>query len=386
MRQAWMLLAAVAVAGLTAHTAQAGEAKRSTFGRTSDGKPVPAVTLTNSHGISATVIAWGASLQSLKMPDRDGRIEDVTLGYPDMAGYLKQPEFFGATVGRVANRIAQGRFTLDGKTYQTPVNDGPNALHGGTRGFDKVVWDVVSVKSGTTPSVTLRYVSRDGDQGYPGTLTVDATYSLDENNALTIDYRATTDRPTVVNLSNHAYWNLSGEGSSAGAMNHILEIPAQRFTPVDETLIPTGELRPVAGTVFDFRTPHQIGERVRDARDIQMVYGRGYDHNWVIGDRVTPDQHLMARVHDPLSGRGFELWSNQPGLQFYSGNFINGTVTGKAQRIYRGGDALVLEPQLFPDTVNQPAFGSARLDPGQTYRNTMTYRFSTGQVTSPQQR
>jgi aldose 1-epimerase len=339
MRQAWMLLAAAAVAGLTASAAQAGEAKRSTFGRTGDGKAVPAVTLTNSHGVSATVIAWGASLQALRMPDRDGRVEDVILGYPDM-----------------------------------------------TRGFDKVVWDVVSVKSGNTPSVTLRYVSRDGDQGYPGTLTVDATYSLDENNALTIDYRATTDRPTVVNLSNHAYWNLSGEGSRNGAMGHILEIPAQRFTPVDETLIPTGELRPVAGTVFDFRTPHEIGERVRDARDIQMVYGRGYDHNWVIGDRVTPDQHLMARVHDPLSGRGFELWSNQPGLQFYSGNFINGTVTGKAQRIYRGGDAIVLEPQLFPDTVNQPAFGSARLDPGQTYRNTISFRLATGQTTPPQQR
>ncbi|GAA0735083.1 aldose epimerase family protein [Sphingomonas japonica] len=380
----WPLLLAAAL--MAATPALATDAKRSKFGTTADGRAVGAVTLTNKAGVSATVIAWGATLQALRMPDRDGRVADVMLGHNDMAGYLKQPEYFGATVGRVANRIAQGRFTLDGREYRTPVNDGPNSLHGGIAGFDKVLWEIVSVKSGDTASVTLRYVSRDGDQGYPGTLTVDATYSLDENNALTIDYRATTDRPTVVNLSNHAYWNLSGEGSSTGAMGHILTIDADRYTPVDATLIPTGELRPVAGTVFDFRSPRVINERVRDARDVQIAYGRGYDHNWVVGTAVTQDQHRMAAVHDPVSGRGFELWSNQPGVQFYSGNFLDGTVTGKSGRLYRGGDAIVLEPQGFPDTVNQPAFGSARLDPGQTYRNTMTYRLSTGQIASQRPR
>ncbi|WP_419816916.1 aldose epimerase family protein [Glacieibacterium sp.] len=354
------------------------QAVRSTFGTLKDGTPVPAVKLTNSHGVSANIIAWGASLQSLMLPGRDGKAADIVLGYADMTGYLTQPEFFGATVGRFANRIARGKFSLDGKAYQTPVNDGVNSLHGGTTGFDKRVWTIVDTKSGPTASVTLRLVSQDGDQGYPGTITVDATYSLDESNALTIDYRATTDRPTIVNLSNHAYWNLAGEGSVGGAMGHVVTIPAERFTPVDATLIPTGELRPVAGTVFDFRTPRAIGDRVRDGRDPQMVYGRGYDHNWVIGKAPTSDIHLMAKVSEPVSGRGFSLWSNQPGLQFYSGNFLNGTVLGKSKRIYRGGDAIVMEPQLFPDTANQPKFGSGRLDPGQTYHNVIVYRLTTG--------
>ena len=371
-------LAATAIGILAATPAMAGEARRAAFGRMPDGAAVPSVTLANSRGVTATIIALGASIQSLVMPDKNGKREDVQIGYDSIDGYLAKPEFFGATVGRVANRIAKGRFTFDGQTYNTPVNNGPNSLHGGTRGFDKVLWEVTDVKSGPVASVTLRYVSPDGDMGYPGKLTTYATYSLDEQNHLTIDYRATTDRPTVVNISNHAYWNLAGVGSPRGAMGHVVTIPADRYTPTDSTSIPTGRHVPVAGTVFDFRKPTAIGLRVRDARDPQIAYGRGYDHNWVIGNAVTPTQHLMARVVEPVSGRGFELWSNQPGLQFYSGNFFDGTITGKKGQIYRMGDAIVMEPQLFPDAPNQPGFPSVRLDPGKTYRNTMVYKLFAG--------
>ncbi|WP_242141177.1 aldose epimerase family protein [Sphingomonas sp. TREG-RG-20F-R18-01] len=361
-----------------ASPAVAGEAKQSSFGTLPDGRPVAAVTLTNSHGVSARVIALGAALQSMILQDRDGKPIDVAVGYDTLEGYATKPEFFGATVGRVANRIAGGRFIFDGHTYHTPVNNGPNSLHGGTKGFDKVLWEVVAVKSGPTASVTLRYVSPDGDMGYPGTLTTFATYALDERNQLTIEYRATTDKPTLVNISNHSYWNLAGAGSPSGAMGHIVTIPAERYTPTDATAIPTGALPSVAGTVFDFRTPHAVGPRVRDGRDTQIAYGRGYDHNWVVGTAVTAQPHLMAKVTEPLSGLGFELWSNQPGLQFYSGNFFDGTVVGKGGQIYRMGDAIVMEPQLFPDAPNQPKFPSARLDPGQTYRNVIIYKFTLG--------
>lgn len=366
------MIAAALLAGTAASPALAAEARRSDFGTLPDGRHVPAVTLTNAKGVSATVIALGAALQSLKMPDRNGKVADVQVGYDTLEGYATKPEFFGATVGRVANRVAKGRFTLDGRQYSTPVNNGPNSLHGGTKGFDKVLWQVVDTKNGPAASVTLRYVSPDGDMGYPGTLTTTATYSLDEQNQLTIAYVATTDKPTYVNISNHAYWNLAGPGT--GAMGHVVTIPADRYTPTDATSIPLGRHASVAGTVFDFRKPTAVGDRVRDARDQQIVFGRGYDHNWVIGDRVTTDQHMMARVVEPVSGRGFELWSNQPGLQFYSGNFFDGTVAGKNGRLYRMGDAIVMEPQVFPDAMNQPGFPSIRLDPGQTYRNTMTYK------------
>nr|WP_260599907.1 aldose epimerase family protein [Sphingomonas sp. ZFBP2030] len=375
------ITAALTAAALSAIAtpAVAAEAKRGSFGKLADGRTVPAVTLTNTHGVSATLIGYGASLQALVMPDRNGHKADIALGYDTIGDYVAKPQFFGATVGRFANRIARGRFTLDGKTYQTPINNGVNSLHGGTMGFDKVLWDVMSVTSGPSASVTFRYVSPDGDQGYPGTVTVDATYALDERNNLTITYTATTDRTTIVNVTNHTYWNLSGEGSANGAMGHVVTIPADRYTPTDDGAIPTGELKSVKGTVFDFRTPTVVGDRVRDASDQQIVWGRGYDHNWLVGRKVTRDEHMMARVYDPASGRGFELWSNQPGLQFYSGNFLDGTSFGKGKRIYREGDAIVMEPQIFPDTPNQPSFGSARLEPGQTYRNTMTYRLTTGQ-------
>lgn len=370
-----------AVGGVMALLAQeapaaAAEATRSSFGKMPDGRDVAAVTLTNGNGVSARVIAYGAALQSMLVPDSQGRVADVTIGYADLQSYIDKPQYFGGTVGRFANRIAKGRFTLDGRNFQVPVNNGENSLHGGTVGFDKVLWDVVSVKSGSSASVTLRYVSPDGDQGYPGTMTVDATYSLDESNALTIEYRATTDRPTIANITNHAYWNLAGEGSAGGAMGHVLTIPADIYLPTDAGAIPTGERATVRGTNFDFRTPHAIGERVRDATDRQLVYGRGYDHNWIVGRAVTSNLHLMARVSEPVSGRGFELWSNQPGLQFYSGNFLDATTWGKAKKILRMGDAIVLEPQIFPDSPNQRGFPESRLNPGQTYRNVMTYRFT----------
>ena len=372
------LAAAALVAGV-AGTGHAAEVKQASFGTMPDGRAVPAVTLGNAHGMRATVIAYGAALQSVVVPDRTGQPADVVLGYPSLDKYLAKGQYFGGTVGRFANRLAGGRFTVDGHSYQTPTNDGKNALHGGTTGFDKVLWQVVDTHAGPTASVTLRYVSPAGDMGYPGTLTVDATYTLDEQNQLTITYKATTDAPTIVNISNHAYWNLSGEGSANGAMGTVVTIPAETYLPTDAGSIPTGAFQPVAGSVFDFRTPHAVGEQVRTANDPQIVIGRGYDHNWVIGRKTTADLHLMARASDPASGRGFELWSNQPGLQFYSGNFLDGTTFGKAGHIYREGDAFVMEPQIFPDTPNQKGFGSARLAPGQTYSNVISYRFTTGQ-------
>ena len=366
---------ALAMTGAVA-TASAGEATRSRFGQLPDGRAVEAVTLGNDAGMTVRLIAYGAAIQSVVVPGRDGEPADVALGYPSLDGYLAKSEYFGATVGRVANRIAKGRFVLDGKPYEVPVNNGPNSLHGGTQGFDKVLWDVVEVKPGATPSVTFRYVSPDGDQGYPGTLTTTATYTLGADNALSIDYRATTDRTTLVNLSNHAYWNLAGEGSPGGAMGHLLTIPADHYSPTDATAIPTGEFRPVAGTAFDFRTPTPVGARVRDASDEQIAFGRGYDHNWVVSRERAASPRLVARAEDPGSGRVLEVLSDQPGVQFYSGNFFDGTVKGKSGRLYRMGDAIVLEPQMFPDTPNRPEFGSVRLEPGQEYRNRIVFRFS----------
>lgn len=364
------------LAAAWAAPALAGDVQRKPFGQTPDGTAVEAITLSNDRGVTATILTLGASVQSVIVPDRTGKRADIVLGYDDLAGYIAMPNYFGSTVGRVANRIAKGRFVLDGRSYQTPVNNGLNALHGGTRGFDKIVWTVVSTQAGARPSVTLRIVSPDGDQGYPGTLTAAATYSLDDQGELSVDYTATTDRPTIVNLSNHTYWNLNGEGSAAGAMGLKMTIPAAAYTPTDASLIPTGEIRSVAGTPFDFRTPTTIGLRVRDGRDQQLRFGRGYDHNWVVSRARPQGMQLMARVEDPLSGRVMEVLSDQPGLQVYSGNFLDGTITGKSGHIYREGDAIALEPQMFPDTPNRPEFGSVRLNPGQTYANHIVFRFS----------
>ena len=370
----WM---AVVVAMANSTSALAATAARGEFGKLQNGQSVEAVTLSNSHGMKARVIAFGATLQSLIVPDRAGHPADIVLGYDTVEGYVKQTAHFGASIGRYANRIADARFTLDGHTYQLAKNDGPNALHGGPMGFEKHLWTVVEVKSGPTASVTLRYVSPDGDEGYPGTLTTTATYSLNDRNELSVEYRATTDKPTIVNLTNHSYFNLAGEGSNNPITEERITIPAETFTPVNATLIPTGEFRPVAGTPFDFRTPHVIGERIRDGRNEQLFRGHGYDHNFVVTKAPTADLHLMARVEDPVSGRVLEVLSNQPGVQFYTGNFLDATVTGKNGHLYRQGDALCLEPQVFPDTPNQPKFGSARLDPGQTYVDRIVYRFST---------
>lgn len=349
--------------------------RREPFG-SAEGTAVEAITLTNAHGMRVRIISYGAGIQSVIVPDRDGNFADVALGHGRLQPYLDQPQYMGSTVGRVANRIAAGRFRFDGADCQVPVNNGPNSLHGGDKGFDKIVWDVLGTSEEGAASVTLGLVSPEGDQGYPGTLTVTATYSLGDDNALTLEYRAATDRPTLVNLSNHAYWNLAGEGAAEGAMGHRLTIFADHYLPTDATAIPTGEFRPVEGTPFDFRSPHLIGARVRDAGDEQIRLGRGYDHNWVVSRAVAPEPRLVARVEEPGSGRVMELLSNQPGLQFYSGNFLDGSSAGKAGHLYRMGDAIALEPQLFPDTPNQPAFGSARLDPGESYRNVIIWRFS----------
>ncbi len=359
----------------TSSLAMATDARQATFGTMPDGQKVEVVTLDDGHGFTARVISLGAALQSLMLPDRHGKSADVVLAYPDLHDYLADPQYFGASVGRFANRIGKGRFTLDGKTYQLTLNDGPNSLHGGTKGFDKVVWQVVKVVKSPEPSVTLRYVSPDGDQGYPGTLTATATYTLKAGHELDIDYTATTDKPTIVNISNHTYWNLGGEGS--GSIYHdILTIPGNSVTPVDATLIPTGEVRSVAGTPYDFRHGKPIGRDIRDGKEEQLLRGHGYDMNWVISRTKAAAPRLMAKVEDPHSGRVLTLLSAQPGLQFYSGNFLDGTSVGKSGRIYRQGDAFVLEPQMFPDTPNHPDFGSARLAPGQTYHNHIIYRFS----------
>ena len=353
----------------------AADASRAVFGTMPDGRKVEVVTLDDGHGFTARVISLGASLQSLMLPDRDGKLADVVLAYPNLQDYVAKPQYFGATVGRFANRIAGGRFTLDGKSYQLTLNDGPNSLHGGAKGFDKVVWQVMKVVKSPEPSVTLRYVSPDGDQGYPGTLTATATYTLKAGHELDIDYSATTDKPTIVNLSNHAYWNLGGEGS-VSVYDDILTIPGDSITPVDDTLIPTGEFRTVAGTDYDFRRGKPIGRDIRDGKEQQLLRGHGYDMNWVISRTEASAPRLVAKVEDPRSGRVLTLYSAQPGLQFYSGNFLDGTSVGKSGRIYRQGDAFVLEPQRFPDTPNHPDFGSARLAPGQTYHNHIVYRFS----------
>jgi aldose 1-epimerase len=354
----------------------AGEAHKTTFGKLADGTPVEAVTLSNNHGMKLRVLAWGAALQELVVPGRKGPA-DVVLGYDDMTGYLKASNYFGATVGRYANRIAKGRFTLDGTAYQLATNDGPNALHGGAHGFDKHLWTIAKVDSGPdSATATLTYTSVDGEEGYPGTMTVTATFTLTETNELHVDYRATSDKPTIANITNHSYFNLGGAESGRSATDAVLTIPAASYTPVDATLIPTGELRSVGGTPFDFRTPRRIADRVRDGRDEQLRIGRGYDHNWVVSRAPVSGLHLMAKVSDPISGRTMEVLSNQPGVQFYTGNFLDGTATGKAGVIYRQGDGICFEPQVFPDTPNKPGFGSARLDPGQIYEDRIVYRFS----------
>lgn len=355
----------------------AAQARRVLFGTMPDGHNVDAVTLTNGKGMQVRILAWGALIQQLSVPDRKGHSDDIVLGFDDLAPYLAKNPYFGASIGRYANRIGAGRFTLDGKAYQISINDGAQSLHGGVTGFDHHLWAIESVTSGPQASVTLAYTSPDGEEGYPGTLTAHVTYTLNEANELSAVYSATTDMPTIVNLTNHSYFNLSGARSGHSILNDVLTLPASRYTPTDAGLIPTGELRDVKGTVFDFRKPKRIGARIFHGAEPQLVLAHGYDHNWVVDRKPGSGLVLGARVADPASGRVMEVWSDQPGMQFYSGNFLDATVIGKGGVIYRQAAALALEPQLFPDTPNHPAFGSARLNPGQTYHHHIRYRFLT---------
>lgn len=370
-------MVALLCAGAIAGSANAATARREPFGKLPDGTPIESVVLTGANGVSARIMTLGATLQSFSGPDRSGHIADVTLGYDDAASYIERPNYWGQTIGRYANRIAGGRFALDGKTYQLTQNDKVNSLHGGTVGFDKHVWQIVDVSdAGGIAKIALRLVSPAGDQGYPGTLTVTTTYTLDDRGSLTIDYVAHTDTPTIVNLTNHALFNLAGEGAPGGVLTQRLTIPARRYTPVNAALIPTGELKDVAGTPFDFTSGRILDDAVRDGRDPQIVIGRGIDHNFVLDAGKTAEPKLAARLDDPRSGRVLEVLSDQPGLQVYTGNFLDGTLIGKSGHLYRMGDGIALEPQLFPDTPNRPAFGSARVDPAMPYHHRMIYRLS----------
>jgi len=369
-------LALLSVALLPCNPAIAATAERTPAGTLADGTVIEAVTLTGANRVSARIISFGATLQSLTAPDRKGELADVLLGFDNAADYERLPSYFGVTVGRYANRIDGGRFAIDGKSYQISQNDKGNALHGGAIGFDKRQWRIVSVTEGQQASVTLALTSADGDQGFPGRVEAQVTYTLDDTGTLTIRFDATTDQPTVINMTNHAIFNLAGEGAPGGALGHRLTIPAKAITPVSPQLIPTGALRPVAGTVFDFRTARTLDEGIRDGRDPQIVYARGYDHNFALDKGITSSPELAARLEDPVSGRVLDVLTTDPGVQLYTGNFLDGTVIGKAGHLYRMGDGIALEPQKFPDAPNKPQFASARVDPAKPYSHVMIYRLS----------
>ncbi|WP_259404546.1 aldose epimerase family protein [Hymenobacter sp. HSC-4F20] len=342
------------------------------FGNTPAGAEAQLYTLTNAHGLKATITTYGGTLTSLLTPDKNGQLGDVVLGFDNLGGYtsdvyLKEGPYFGALIGRYGNRIKGGKFTLDGKEYTLAKNNGPNTLHGGKRGFDKVIWQAQPGTSADGQTLTLTYLSTDGEEGYPGNLKVTVVYTLTNDDALRLDYTATTDKATPLNLTNHSYFNLN-HGQAKNALDHVLTLNADRFTVVDATLIPTGELRPVQGTPMDFRQPHAIGER------ITQVPG-GYDHNWVLADKQRAQPELAATVYEPVSGRTMEVRTDQPGVQFYSGNFLNGNLTGKGGTTYGKNYGFCLETQHFPDSPNQPKFPSTILQPGQTFHSTTEYRF-----------
>ena len=347
------------------------------YGTTAEGISVEEYKLSNSDGMEATIISYGGIITSIKVPNRDGVLANVVLGFDNLHDYETKSPYFGCIVGRYANRIANGRFTLDGVEYTIPVNNGPNALHGGLRGFDKRAWKTRQITKSDGIGLELSYRSADGEEGFPGNLDARVTYTLTDDNVLRIRYRAVTDKPTVVNLTNHSYFNLAGEG--AGSVdNHVLTIDADQYTPDDANLIPTGEITEVEGTPFDFRTPRAIGAGLRSNHP-QMVIGRGYDHCWVLNRPTAHDRALImaALVHEPRSGRIMEVWTTEPGIQFYTGNYLDGTIYGTSGRAYRQGDALALETQHFPDSPNQPNFPSPVLRPGETYDSTTEYRFTT---------
>jgi aldose 1-epimerase len=339
---------------------------------TRDGRPVILYTLTNSHGVEVRAMNYGGIILSLRVPDRKGQLADIVLGHDKAEGYMPNPPFLGAIVGRYANRIANGTFTLDGKTYTLPKNDGPNTLHGGiTRTFDKVLWDGEPLKGKN--GVAFTYLSKDGEEGFPGNLKVTVTYTLTDSNELVIDYQATTDKATPINVSQHSYFNLKGEGNG-DILDHEIMINADKFTPVDKNLIPTGELRAVKGTPFDFTTSTKIGTRIEDSYE-QMVLGHGYDHNFVL-NRKGAGISLAARVYEPSTGRVLEVSTTQPAVQFYTGNFLDGSVTGKEGHVYKRRYGLCLETQHYPDSPNHPDFPSAILKPGEKFHQTTVFKFS----------
>jgi aldose 1-epimerase len=359
---------------------------KSSFGSV-DGTAVDKYTLSNAHGMSVSILTYGGIIQSLSVPDRRGRSANVTLGFDNIDGYtnaayVKANPYFGAIIGRYGNRIGGAQFSLNGNTYTLDKNNGPNSLHGGAKGFDKFVWAAQEVPGSNTVGLQLSRTSAAGEgcsdlticTGYPGNLHVSVLFTLNNANQLRFDYTATTDAATVVNLTNHSYWNLAGEGSGT-IYDHLLKLNASSYTPVDSTLIPTGAIDPVAGTPFDFTTFHAIGERIRN-NDQQLVFGRGYDHNFVLNQPSGSGLNWAAKLFDPSSGRKLTILTTEPGIQFYSGNFLDGTLYGTSGHQYRQGDGLALETQHFPDSPNKPSFPSTRLDPGQTYRSATVYAFS----------
>jgi aldose 1-epimerase len=345
------------------------------FGTMPDGTEVRAFTLATPDGVRMRVLTYGAIIASFAVPDRHGEPGDVVLGHDDLEGYLRASPYFGAVIGRCANRIARGRFTLEGVEHVLATNNGVNHLHGGEQGFDRRVWSAVPGGDAARPSLVLALTSDDGDEGYPGRVAAQVTYTLSDRDGLEIDYLARTDRATPVSLTQHSYWNLAGAGA-ATVLDHELEVRAERFTPVDAGLIPTGELRPVQGTPFDFRTPATVGARV-DSADEQLLRAGGYDHNFVLGPPEADGLRTAAVLRERASGRALEVRTSEPGLQLYSGNFLDGSIRGKGGRVYAHRSALCLETQHFPDSPNQPGFPSVILRPGQEYRSRTTYRFFT---------
>jgi aldose 1-epimerase len=337
------------------------------FGKTPQGQLVTLHTLTNKNGMSVSIMDYGATIVKILAPDRDGKLDDVVLGFDKFSPYVHLSPYFGATIGRYANRIAKGQFQIGKTLYQLPRNDGPNSLHGGLRGFDKRMWKIEPVES-DIPAVRFSRLSPDGEEGCPGNLFVSVTFSLNDDNELRISYEASTDQVTIINLTNHSYFNLAGGGT---ILNHVLTLHADAFTPVDATLIPTGEIKKVAGTPWDFLSPTPIGLRLKETGGKPV----GYDHNFVLDKSFFFDWSLAAEVYEPKSGRTLSISTDQPGIQFYSGNFLDGTLTGAGGHIYRQYDALVLEPQHFPDSPNHDNFPSTILAPGQTYRTSTVYAF-----------
>jgi aldose 1-epimerase len=343
------------------------------FGKMKDGQAVTLYTLKNKSGMEMSVINYGGIIVSLKVPDKNGLAEDIVLGFDSLSDYLKDDPFFGALIGRYGNRIAKGKFSLDGKEYTLPLNNGKNHLHGGPNGFFNVFWNIEVMSDSSNPSLKLTYVSKDGEEGYPGNLNTEVIYTLTENNELQIAYKATTDKKTVVNLTQHSYFNLSGN-IKKDILNHELMIAANKFLPVDETLIPTGKLQDVKNTPFDFTSPKTIGARISD-KDQQLKYGLGYDHCWVFANQAD-SLKTVASLYEPVSGRYMEVLTTEPGIQFYSGNFLDGKLTGKGGIIYQHRSGLCLETQHFPDSPNQASFPSTVLEPGETYQTTTVYKFS----------